>query len=127
MMAKLRIASCVLAILLFCSCAMSVSALTPMVKWMYGDVDHDFTITTTDARLVLQYCAGKANYIHEVLADVDGDGEVTTTDARLILQHSLQKRNYSCIGEMQEWVYPEGWGEPGVEPYLKKPKLRWRW
>ena len=53
-----------------------------------GDVDSDNSITSTDARLVLQYYAGKiyAESLNVAVADVDGDGQVTSTDARLILQ-----------------------------------------
>ena len=53
-----------------------------------GDVDGDGTITSTDARLTLQYYAGKIGEEDLAVdaADVDGDGEITSTDARLILQ-----------------------------------------
>ena len=53
-----------------------------------GDVDGDEEITSTDARLTLQYYAGKIGEedLDVDVADVDGDGEITSTDARLILQ-----------------------------------------
>ena len=57
-------------------------------KAIWGDVDGDGTITSTDARLTLQYYAGKIeeSELNIDLADVDVDGEITSTDARLILQ-----------------------------------------
>lgn len=53
-----------------------------------GDVDGDGKITSTDARLVLQFYAEKvtAEDLNINVADVDGDGKITSTDARLILQ-----------------------------------------
>ncbi|MBO5797125.1 MAG: dockerin type I repeat-containing protein, partial [Clostridia bacterium] len=53
-----------------------------------GDVDGDGSITSTDARLTLQFYAGKVTEkdLNVDAADVDGDGNITSTDARLILQ-----------------------------------------
>ena len=53
-----------------------------------GDVDGDESITSTDARLTLQFYAGKIGEddLDVSVADVDGDGSITSTDARLILQ-----------------------------------------
>ncbi|MBO5797301.1 MAG: dockerin type I repeat-containing protein, partial [Clostridia bacterium] len=53
-----------------------------------GDVDGDEQITSTDARLTLQFYAGKVSEedLTVEAADVDGDGTITSTDARLILQ-----------------------------------------
>ena len=61
--------------------------------FLWGDVDGDETITSTDARLVLQYYAGKITEedLNIDLADVDGDGDITSTDARLILQYYAGK------------------------------------
>ena len=55
---------------------------------MLGDVDGDEQITSTDARLTLQFYAGKIDEgdLNVAMADVDGDGAITSTDARLILQ-----------------------------------------
>ena len=55
---------------------------------MLGDVDGDEEITSTDARLTLQYYADKIDEedLDVDVADVDGDEEITSTDARLILQ-----------------------------------------
>ncbi|MBO5798144.1 MAG: hypothetical protein J6R77_07365, partial [Clostridia bacterium] len=55
---------------------------------MLGDVDGDEQITSTDARLTLQFYAGKITEddLDASVADVDGDDQITSTDARLILQ-----------------------------------------
>ncbi|MBO5797912.1 MAG: dockerin type I repeat-containing protein, partial [Clostridia bacterium] len=60
---------------------------------MLGDVDGDGGITSTDARLTLQFYAGKIteNDLNTAVADVDGDGSITSTDARLILQYYAGK------------------------------------
>lgn len=54
-----------------------------------GDVDNNGAITTTDARLVLQLCAGKINGdgLDLPMTDVDQNGKCSTTDARLILRY----------------------------------------
>jgi hypothetical protein len=56
-------------------------------------VDGDGTITSTDARLTLQYYAGKIGDgdLDLSVADVDGDKAITSTDARLILQYYAGK------------------------------------
>lgn len=58
-----------------------------------GDVDGDGKVTTTDARLILQYAVGSiSSYdLNISAADLDGDGEVTSTDARLALQKAVEK------------------------------------
>lgn len=58
-----------------------------------GDADGSGDITTTDARLMLQYAVGKVTEaeVNTRLADVDGDGAITSTDARLALQHAAGK------------------------------------
>ncbi|MBO5797782.1 MAG: hypothetical protein J6R77_05485 [Clostridia bacterium] len=55
---------------------------------LLGDVDGDKKITSTDARLTLQFYAGKITEedLDATVADVDGDSKITSTDARLILQ-----------------------------------------
>lgn len=60
---------------------------------VYGDVNGDGNIDTTDARLTLQYAAKriKANQLNLSAADVNGDGGVDTTDARLILQYAAHR------------------------------------
>ena len=60
---------------------------------LLGDVDSDGKITTTDARLTLQYAAKKIgeDALNTGVADVDGDGKYSTTDARLILQKAAKK------------------------------------
>ena len=58
-----------------------------------GDVDGDGKVTSTDARLTLQFGVDKIGEedLDVSLADADGDGKVTSTDARLLLQLSVGK------------------------------------
>jgi len=60
-----------------------------------GNVDGDGQISSTDARLVLQYAVRKIDGtgIDRTAADVNGDGNVDSTDARLILQYAVRKIN----------------------------------
>ena len=75
--------------------ALDVAAMEEAMAALPGDVDGDGTITSTDARLVLQYYAGKVNEtaLNIAVADVDSDGAITSTDARLILQMYAGKIN----------------------------------
>ena len=54
-----------------------------------GDADHDGYVTSSDARLLLQFYAGSipAFSIDTEKGDFDGDGEITSTDAQLILSN----------------------------------------
>ena len=63
------------------------------VPKLLGDADKNGEITTTDARLALQYAAGKIGEeaLDAAVTDVDGDGRTSTTDARLILQKAAKK------------------------------------
>ncbi|MBE6757878.1 MAG: hypothetical protein E7552_04940 [Ruminococcaceae bacterium] len=60
---------------------------------LYGDVDGNGRVDSTDARLTLQYAVQKISAEDLALdaADVDGSGTVDSTDARLILQYAVQK------------------------------------
>ncbi len=54
----------------------------------YGDVDKDFRVTSSDARLVLRFSARLITFTNEqcVLADTDKNGKVNSTDARAVLR-----------------------------------------
>ena len=71
---------------------------------LLGDVDGDGRVTSTDARLTLQYSVKKIGEKDLDLqnADVDGDGKATSTDARLILQKATGK-----IGRFPKEDQPE--------------------
>ena len=71
----------------------AMAVLKPFSTVLMGDVDCDTKVTTTDARLTLQYAAKKIDESKLDLeaADVDGDGKYSTTDARLILQYAAKK------------------------------------
>ncbi len=74
---------------------------------LWGDVDGNGRIDSTDARLVLQYAVKKippmalekpltgtgqnGAGLNMTLADVDGSGKIDSTDARLILQYAVKK------------------------------------
>jgi len=60
---------------------------------LWGDVNGNGTVNSTDARLTLQYAVGKVipATIDLTAADVDGNGKVDSTDARLILQYTVKK------------------------------------
>ncbi|MBO5797085.1 MAG: dockerin type I repeat-containing protein, partial [Clostridia bacterium] len=74
---------------------------TPEPVAELGDVDGDGKITSTDARLTLQYYAEKIteNDLDLTVADVDGDGKITSTDARLILQYYAEKIDKFPVAE----------------------------
>jgi len=58
---------------------------------VFGDIDGDNTISSSDARLVLRASVGLETFTEEIkaLADVDKDGTVSSFDARLILRASV--------------------------------------
>ncbi|MBE6758288.1 MAG: hypothetical protein E7552_07085 [Ruminococcaceae bacterium] len=60
---------------------------------LFGDVDENGIVNSTDARLTLVYAVGKIapTSIALAAADVDGNGTVNSTDARLILQYAVEK------------------------------------
>jgi alpha-tubulin suppressor-like RCC1 family protein len=57
---------------------------------IYGDVNEDGSITTTDATMVTRWAGGNtATFMSNLLAaDVNGDGNITTTDATLITRRA---------------------------------------
>jgi uncharacterized protein YjdB len=57
---------------------------------IYGDVNEDGSITTTDATLVTRWAGGNpATVLRNILAaDVNGDAYITTTDATLITRRA---------------------------------------
>lgn len=87
------------------SVTFEVEVIEPFIVYI-GDVDLDGEVTSTDARIVLQYYVGKftsedifalygeeegAEEVFCLLADADEDGTITSTDARLILQYYAGK------------------------------------
>ena len=59
---------------------------------MLGDINHDNKISAYDARMILRYASGTANFSKQQqrAADMNGDGEISTIDARLVLTHSIE-------------------------------------
>ena len=70
-----------------------LDTLNQLANIVYGDVDGDGEISSSDARLVLQYAVKKISGQALALsaADVSGDGTVDSTDARWILQAAVKK------------------------------------
>ena len=96
-MAK-RLLAVLLALALICGNGVTMSrpldvAAEPKESNVFGDADGDEDITSTDARMVLQYCVQKIeeNDLLVRNVDVDNDGDITTTDARMILQAAVGK------------------------------------
>ena len=60
---------------------------------IFGDIDGDENITSSDARLTLRASVGLENYPSDspqhLACDVDGNGKVDAADARLILRASV--------------------------------------
>ena len=83
---------------------------------LMGDVDGDGKITTTDARLALQYSAKKVELDERpaALAAVNGQETVSTTDARLILQFAAKKITSFPCGK--EALTVRGYSDPELYP-----------
>ena len=67
-------------------------AVPKVTKIMYGDVDGNGKVTSTDAVWVLRAAAKMLSLTDEqkIVADVDGSGKVTSTDAVLILRKAAK-------------------------------------
>lgn len=74
------------AILMTCSVISSNAAITPQ---MYGDLDHDYVVTVTDATIIQRHIAQLKLIIgdSQEAADVDRDNKVTVLDVTLIQQY----------------------------------------
>ena len=57
---------------------------------IYGDVNDDGDVSTTDATLVTRWAGGNATTVLKniLAADINGDGNITTTDATLITRRA---------------------------------------
>ena len=64
--------------------------LTVEEDTIYGDINGDSKVNSTDASLILRYASGKISSIDAKAADVSGDGKVNSTDASLILRYSAR-------------------------------------
>lgn len=60
--------------------------------YVFGDVNGDGVVNTSDAVMVLNYYLGKTKEINQKLADVNGDGVVNTSDAVAIINIYLNKK-----------------------------------
>lgn len=114
-----RLLAIVITLSIAFSCVATAFARSPMVRERYGDINNDDVINSTDARWLLQYCAGMEDDMFPRLrADVNADDKVNTTDARIILKVIAGIPTISCVGQLLEWEYlPD-------DVVLKKPILR---
>ena len=71
------------------------------MKFIYGDVDNDGEITSSDALHVLRKSVNleEFNSAQEILADVDGDNMITSADSLAILRHSVKLPSEDIIGK----------------------------
>jgi hypothetical protein len=62
-------------------------------KILYGDVNFDGAVDSSDARMVLQAAVNKIalDDTQRTVADVDGNDTIDSSDARYILQKSVNK------------------------------------
>lgn len=69
--------------------------------YMWGDVNGDYKVDSTDARMTLQYFVGALDEGDLILdaADVSYDDSVDSTDARLILQHFVGSLDHFPVEE----------------------------
>ncbi len=74
---------------------------TERTGYIYGDLDDDGNVTTSDSVLVLRQIAGLENFddIHRILADVNCDGNISTADAVEILRFNAGLADQSNVGE----------------------------
>ena len=73
--------------------AQALLVLKQAAEVVYGDVNADGEVDSSDARIVLQSAVGKVALTEEqtLCADVDGNDTVDSSDARLILQYAVNK------------------------------------
>lgn len=69
------------------------TASTAATTFMYGDVNFDESVTSTDVLQTINYKVGKDFFTEAQIlaADVNGDGIIDATDSLLILQYSVGK------------------------------------
>ncbi len=74
---------------------------------LYGDLDHDNYIDTSDALHALQASVGKISVSSlweyaDIAADVDGDNKISSNDALKILQYSIKKITTFPVGDVYD-------------------------
>ena len=76
--------------------------VTPIsTKNIYGDLDRDGTVKSSDSLLVLRNSVGLEQFddIQKILANVDGDNSITSADALEILRYSVKLPSSNLIGK----------------------------
>lgn len=89
-MKRFRMTALVLCLLLLVPFIAAAEPVSSLRVRLYGDVDGNDIINTTDARRILQIVAGKDIAVaYPTAADFDRDYRVDTTDARRVLQYTV--------------------------------------
>lgn len=67
---------------------------------LYGDVDYDGNISSSDALFILRYSVGldSPSDVDKLLSDVDADGRVSSQDALATLRYSVGLKGSSIVG-----------------------------
>lgn len=76
--------------------------VTPIsTKNIYGDLDCDGTVKSSDSLLVLRNSVGLEQFddTQKILANVDGDNSITSADALEILRYSVKLPSSDIIGK----------------------------
>lgn len=74
---------------------------TPPKSNIFGDIDNDSSVTSSDALAVLRMSVGMDEYGDDVLAlaDIDGDSQLTSSDALELLRYSVGMSDDERIGQ----------------------------
>lgn len=67
----------------------SVASNESLMSYYQGDVNGDWTLSTTDARTILMDVLNEDDITYQAVADYDQNGVLNTTDARTLLQNVL--------------------------------------
>ena len=78
--------------------------VSPVKRYILGDVDGDGEVTSIDATLIQRFLARSpvSDTLNLVAADVDGDGDVTAVDVTFIQRHLAAMPDLYDIGEYVE-------------------------
>ncbi len=85
-------------------------------QWLYGDVDRNGDVDSSDARLALQSSVSKVDLdeVQAILADVDDNQTIDSSDARMMLQFAVQKLDGFPAGDY--YTVPGEDPKPSVKP-----------
>ena len=90
----------VILMLVWCCCNSDEITGTPRLLW--GDVNGDAVVDTTDAQIIVAVCTGSAVYglaLIKACGDVDGDNTISLLDAWMIMAWMQGTRPAGRVGE----------------------------